>query len=260
VRAADRPGGPRLPTDELIGGDEPTGELPDPVVTESLQRGDIEVLGRMPWSSNLTYLALVRCGDVALRAVYKPRRGERTLWDFPDGLDRREVAAYELSRTLGWGIVPITVLRDHGPLGAGSLQRFVPADFEQHYFTLYEDPARHDDLRAICCFDLVGNNTDRKSGHCLAGLDGRVHAIDNALMFHRDFKLRTVIWEFGGEQIPPSLCGDIRRVGNEPLPRSLVELLDPFERDALQHRACALADAGVFPIDETGRRYPWPLV
>ena len=66
VWPADRPGGPRLPTDELIGGDEPIGELPEAVITESLRRGQIEVLGRMPWSSNLTYLAQVRCGDVAL--------------------------------------------------------------------------------------------------------------------------------------------------------------------------------------------------
>ena len=145
----------------------------------------------------------------------------------PGGLDRREVAAYELSRALGWDLVPITVLRDDGPLGSGSLQRFVPADFEQHYFTLYEDPARHDELRAICCFDLVGNNTDRKSGHCLGGLDGRVYAIDNALMFHRDFKLRTVIWEFGGEPIPPSLTADVRRLGEEPLPRPLADCSTP---------------------------------
>ena len=106
----------------------------------------------------------------------------------------------------------------------------------------------------------MGNNTDRKSGHCLAGLDGRVHAIDNALMFHRDFKLRTVSWEFGGEPIPPSLAADVRRLGREALPSTLAELLDPFERDALQQRARALVDAGVFPIDETGRRYPWPLI
>jgi uncharacterized repeat protein (TIGR03843 family) len=228
-------------------------------IAEALLHGDVEVLGRMPWSSNMTYLCDVRCGDDVVRAVYKPCRGERPLWDFPPGLDRREVAAYELSRHLGWELVPVTVRRD-GPLGPGSVQQFMDADFEAHYFTLYEDVATHDALRAICAFDLVGNNTDRKSGHCLLGLDGHVWAIDNGLMFHHEFKLRTVIWEFGGEAVPAGLVDDLERLGSSVLPPELADLLDPVERDALQHRARALAATGSFPIDETGRRYPWPLV
>src|SRR3546814_14265996 len=93
-------------------------------------------------------------------------------------------------------------------MGTGSLQEFVDADFEQHYFTLLEDEAHHPALRAMCAFDLVGNNTDRKSGHCLLGLDGRIRGIDHGLMFHHEFKLRTVIWEFGGEPIPEALRVD----------------------------------------------------
>jgi uncharacterized repeat protein (TIGR03843 family) len=162
-----------------------------------LEHGELEVLGRMPWSSNATYLCEVRCDDDVMRAIYKPRRGERPLWDFPSGLDHREVAAYELSEALGWGLVPRTILRD-GPLGSGSVQAFVDADFEQHYFTLYEDESTHGALRAMCAFDLIGNNTDRKSGHVLLGLDGHIVGIDHGLMFHHEFKLRTVIWEFGG--------------------------------------------------------------
>jgi uncharacterized repeat protein (TIGR03843 family) len=231
----------------------------DDDVSAVLLRGDVEVLGRMPWSSNLTYLCDVRCGDAVMRAVYKPRRGERPLWDFPSGLDHREVAAYELSRWLGWDLVPVTVRRD-GPLGPGSLQQFVDADFEAHYFTLYEDESTHDALKHICAFDLVGNNTDRKGGHCLLGRDGRIWAIDNGLMFHHEFKLRTVIWEFGGEAVPPGICADLVRLAETPLPGALAELLDPIEQDALQHRAGALAETGRFPIDETGRRYPWPLI
>jgi uncharacterized repeat protein (TIGR03843 family) len=227
-------------------------------IASVLRHGEVEVLGRMPWSSNLTYLCEVRCGDVTMRAVYKPRRGERPLWDFPGGLDHREVAAYELSRWLGWDLVPVTVSRD-GPLGPGSLQQCVDADFEAHYFTLYEDETTHDALRRICAFDLIGNNTDRKGGHCLLGLDGHIWAIDNGLMFHREFKLRTVIWEFGGEAVPDDIRVSLEQLAADPLPQTL-DLLDPFERDALQHRAGALAAAGSFPIDETGRRYPWPLV
>jgi uncharacterized repeat protein (TIGR03843 family) len=213
----------------------------------------------MPWSSNASYLSDVTCGDDVVRAIYKPRRGERALWDFPSGLDHREVAAYELSEALGWDLVPLTLRRD-GPLGIGSVQRFIDADFEQHYFTLLEDEANHDQLRAMCAFDIVGNNTDRKSGHCLLGLDGRIRGIDHGLMFHHEFKLRTVIWEFGGEPIPASLLAPIDALAEGGLPDALASLLDPFERDALRTRARALVRAGCFPIDETGRRYPWPLV
>lgn len=231
--------------------DAPTGEL--------LQHGEMEIVGRMPWSSNATYLCELRCGEHAMRAIYKPRRGERPLWDFPSGLDHREVAAYELSEALGWDLVPPTVLRD-GPLGAGSVQAFVDADFEQHYFTLYEAGTHHDALRALCAFDLIGNNTDRKSGHVLLGLDGRLRGIDHGLMFHHEFKLRTVIWEFGGEPVPEPILADAEALATDDLPDPLAALLDPFERDALRTRALALVRAGCFPIDETGRRYPWPLV
>jgi uncharacterized repeat protein (TIGR03843 family) len=231
----------------------------DEPITRLLRDGEITVIGRMPWSSNGTYLCEVTCGLEVRQAVYKPRQGERPLWDFPSGLDQREVAAYELSRALGWGIVPVTVRRD-GPLGLGSLQAFVDADFEQHYFTLYENPTHHPQLRAICAFDFVGNNTDRKSGHCLIQLDGRIRGIDHGLMFHQDFKLRTVIWEFGGEPVPAEILADLTRLLEDGLPDELARLLDGFERDAVMARASALVDAGYFPIDETGRRYPWPLV
>jgi uncharacterized repeat protein (TIGR03843 family) len=231
----------------------------DEVAERVLRDGEVEVLGRMPWSSNATYLCEVVCGPDTVRAIYKPRRGERPLWDFPSGLDHREVAAYELSEALGWDLVPYTLLRD-GPLGIGSLQQFVEADFEQHYFTLYEDAAYHDQLRAICAFDLVGNNTDRKSGHCLLGLDGRIRGIDHGLMFHHEFKLRTVIWEFGGEPVPESILTVVDALAGSELPDPLARLLDPFERDAVRTRAAALVRAGCFPIDQTGRRYPWPLV
>jgi len=228
-------------------------------VSHLLHNGEVEVLGRMPWSSNATFLCEVSCGTDTLRAIYKPRRGERPLWDFPSGLDHREVAAYELSQALGWDLVPLTILRE-GPMGMGSLQRFVDADFEQHYFTLYENEVHHDQLRAMCAFDLVGNNTDRKSGHCLLGLDGRIQGIDHGLMFHQEFKLRTVIWEFGGEPIPAPLLAAVEALAGTDLPDALAALLDPFERDAVRARAGALVRAGCFPIDESGHRYPWPLV
>jgi len=233
-----------------------------PELIELLRHGDITVKGRMPWSSNATFLTEVCSHDQITLAVYKPARGERQLWDFPSGLGKREVAAYELSEALGWGIVPETVLRREGPLGDGSLQRFVPADFEHHYFTLYEDDDErwHDELRRVCVFDLLANQTDRKSGHCLLGEDGKIYAIDNGLSFHAEFKLRTVIWEFGGEDIPAPLLHDVAQFVDAGVPPTLADLLDPFERDALLARGRALVNERRFPIDGTGRRYPWPLV
>lgn len=220
----------------------------------------------MPWSSNATFLVTVStAGDegessVEAKAIYKPVRGERPLWDFPTGLHRREVAAWQLSEFLGWGLVPPTVLRQDAPYGEGSLQLFIPADFEAHYFTLYENhPDLHDQLKAICTFDILINNTDRKGGHCLLGLDGRVWAIDNGLCFAEDDKLRTVIWEFGGEPIPRKLLADVRRLA-ACVPLEVATLLDDGEAEALQRRATTLVAKKVFPVDASGRRYPWPLV
>jgi len=231
-----------------------------PTARDVLTRGEIEVQGRMPWSSNGTFLVEVWLDEVVESAVYKPRRGERPLWDFPDGLYKREVAAYELSEALGWDIVPLTVARDDGPLGEGSVQQFVPADFSEHYFTLYEDQRWHDELRRICVFDLLANNTDRKGGHCLLGEDGRLHAIDNGLAFHAEFKLRTVIWEFAGEPVPEDLLTDVARLVHEGLPAPLAGLLSVLERDALLTRARAILRERTFPFDHSGHRYPWPLV
>jgi uncharacterized repeat protein (TIGR03843 family) len=214
----------------------------------------------MPDSSNATFLVeCTRKGKSAL-AIYKPERGERPLWDFPRGLYKREIAAYQLSEALRWGLVPLTLARDDGPFGPGSLQLFVHADFEQHFFTLHEDPTHRARLERVCVFDLVANNADRKSGHCLLGLDGAIYAIDNGLCFHADPKLRTVIWEFAGEPIPEAVLDDLRRFVRAPLPRPLAELLTKHERESLRGRARAVVDAARFPVDDSGYRYPWPLV
>jgi uncharacterized repeat protein (TIGR03843 family) len=229
-----------------------------------LAHGDVELRGRLPWSSNATFLAVVTLGggSTELPAVYKPSLGERPLSDFPRGLFVREVAAYLLSEALGWGIVPETVARADGPLGPGSLQRFVPADFSQHYFTLLEQPDRHDALRTIATFDLLANNADRKSGHCLLGRDDKVWAIDNGLCFHALPHLRTVIWDFAGEAVPDRLLDDVEQVANGTVDLSGFEdLLAPAEVEALKDRAATIVDRAVFPEPEpTYRAYPWPLV
>lgn len=228
-------------------------------VPDILRSGDIEVLGRMPYSSNATFLVELRKGDDVVKAIYKPLRGERPLWDFPSGLYRREIAAFCLSESLGVHVVPPTLERD-GPLGPGSIQLFVDARFEEHYFTLFEaDHRLHDQFRSIAIFDIVANNTDRKSGHCLIDGQDKVWAIDNGLCFAADFKLRTVIWEFAGEPIAADLLDTLRDFVESP-PTCLGEWLDEEEVEATVDRARILVAGRVFPSDPTGHRYPWPMV
>jgi len=244
-----------VPADELTPSEPVDTAIPDDAL-EILATGAIELEGRMPWSSNATFLANV--GDSGAQAIYKPVRGERPLWDFEPGLHKREVATYRLSEAMGFGVVPPTVFRD-GPLGDGSLQWFVQADHREHYFTIAEQrPELHPQLRDIAVLDVVANNTDRKSGHCLLAGD-RVWAIDNGLCFAPDFKLRTVIWEFAGEALTPAQLEAVTTLC-DAVPATIADLLSPIEVEAMQGRAAWLVEHGVLPGDESGGRYPWPLV
>jgi len=224
-----------------------------------LAEGEIEIQGRMPWSSNATFLVSVTLDGARLMAIYKPHRGERQLWDFPDGLYRREVAAYRLAQELGWPLIPETIVRTTAPFGEGSLQRFVEADFDQHYFTLLEEDRHHASLQAMAVFDIVANNADRKGGHCLLDSEDGIWGIDHGLCFNVAPKLRTVIWDFAGATIPEPLLADVRRLALEP-PASLESLLHPSETEAMLRRAEQVAATGVFPDPGAGRPYPWPLL
>jgi uncharacterized repeat protein (TIGR03843 family) len=213
----------------------------------------------MPHSSNATFLVTVTCNDNEVRGIYKPLKGERPLWDFEPGLHRNEVAAYRLSEAMGLGIVPPTILRD-GPFGEGSVQLFVDVDVQQHYFTIFEQREDlHDRLRAMCAFDIVANNTDRKGGHCLIDADDHIWAIDHGVCFSPDFKLRTVIWEFGGEELPDNLRAAIEPL-IETVPLDVSALLNSEQVVALQERAQWICEGGAFPIDRSGTRYPWPIL
>src|SRR2546423_11619034 len=128
--AAPLPGPAAEPPVADDGAVEVTLEQPVEVLDEAdaldlLRHGDLELEGRLVDASNTTLRAVIRHAGVTARCVYKPVRGERPLWDFPDGtLAGREVAAYLLSSAGGFDVVPPTVLRD-GPLGPGMCQLWI---------------------------------------------------------------------------------------------------------------------------------------
>ncbi len=227
---------------------------------ELLSRGEIEVVGRMPDSSNATLYAKLTLEGLECAAIYKPARGERPLWDFPPGLHRREVAAWMLSEALGWELIPPTILRLEAPYGEGSFQLFVDGDFSEHYFTLLGRPelARH--FVRLAAFDLIANNTDRKSGHVIIDTEGHIWGIDNGLTFHTEPKLRTVIWEFGGTALDEEELETVRKAGEDAA--SIFEgLLDAEEIEAFRSRARFLVRKRRLPaLDPDRRPYPWPLV
>jgi uncharacterized repeat protein (TIGR03843 family) len=230
-----------------------------------LSEADLEPVGYIANASNHTLLVRVGLADSGLHAIYKPRAGERPLWDFPRGtLCQRETAAFVVSDFLGWGIVPATVLRD-GPMGEGSVQLFIDHDPRRHYFVLAEDPRHHEALVRLAAFDLLVNNADRKAGHVMLDPDGRIRGCDHGLTFHVQPKLRTVIWEFCDVDLRPAWCRDLARLsgaladGAQALTRTLGGLLSEAEIRMLARRAAALRAAGRLPaVDEDFRVYPWP--
>jgi uncharacterized repeat protein (TIGR03843 family) len=238
--------------------------LDDDAVLETLGRGDLLLVGLLPRSSNSTFLARVADGEDELLGVYKPRDGEAPLWDFPDGtLYRREVAAYVVASALGWPRVPPTLERD-GPYGLGSVQRFLPFDPRTHYFTMQDDPERERVFKRVAAFDVVINNADRKSGHCLLAEDRELFFIDHGVCFSEDPKLRTVIWDFVGEPIASGDLADLRRLGERldagPVRERLDGLLARSEVEATRRRLDALIREGRYPEPGTDRPYPWPPV
>ncbi len=223
----------------------------------------MELLGILRGASNYTFLARLQpLPPDGLHAVYKPARGESPLWDFPAGtLYKREVAAYELSKALGWPRIPPTVVRKKGPHGVGALQLFIDAD-RRHF--LGEQGIHSDTWVQVALFDVITNNADRKSGHCLFDAEDQVWVIDHGLTFHTDQKLRTVIWDFAGQALPRDLCGDVERtlVDLEKGRLEAVErLISPAEVRVLKRRLRGvLASEWRFPDPTSAWSLPWPPV
>ena len=228
---------------------------------QALENGEITLKGQFVYGSNYTFLANVRHAGMEIPAIYKPMRGEQPLWDFPAAsLAGREVAAWLVSEALGFGFVPFTILRD-GPFGPGSLQQYIEHNPNLHYFTF--KPADRPRLRSVALFDLLVNNADRKGSHILLQKRTRkLYLIDHGLCFHAEDKLRTVIWDFTGEDIPPELIAALKTF-RSLLPRSLSaelqQYLTPQELAALNARNEALLVNPVFPTPPEDRRaFPYP--
>jgi uncharacterized repeat protein (TIGR03843 family) len=246
----------------------------------------MEVTGRLVDASNTTLFGTLSADGVELRCVYKPVRGERPLWDFPDGtLAGREVASYLISEAGGWHVVPPTVLRD-GPFGTGMVQAWIDTDDERELVDVCSpaqvppgwlgvlrardgrgDPAvlAHADvpeLQGMAVFDVVTNNADRKGGHVLAGTDGRIYGVDHGLCLHVEQKLRTVLWGWVGQPMTAEVLEPLRRLRSAlgaTLADELGEHVTRREVRALRTRVEALLKAPCFPEPSGyGPAIPWP--
>ena len=225
---------------------------------------DFKLVGLLHGASNYTFLAELGPEQPApLRVVYKPARGESPLWDFAAGtLYRREVAAYELSKVLGWPRIPPTVVRRQAPHGVGAVQLFIEADARHFLGSNWQDI---DTWLRVALFDVITNNADRKSGHCLFDGADRVWVIDHGLTFHVEEKLRTVIWDFAGQELPHDLCGDVERAVLEldrgAGARRFERLISPGEIRVLKRRMRAVLDhKWRFPEPTSAWSIPWPPV
>ena len=239
-------------------------ELSEEEACPLLQSGEIISGYRMPWGSNYTFMVRIDAGPGKhLRAIYKPRDGERPLYDFPAGtLYKRELATFVLSRDLGWPDVPLTLIRE-GPYGVGSIQHFIECDPQITYFDMIDEKA--EELQKFAIFDLLVNNADRKAGHCLLDKDGRVWSIDHGLTFHPVFKLRTVMMEFWGQPISDDLITDLEALrakleSPNGLVGQLTGLLSHQEVLALQERLQAILQDCALPALDPYRNVPWPLM
>ncbi len=258
---------------------------------EVLLRGDLTVLGRIRAASNATFLCEAGTDGEAVHCVYKPVAGEQPLWDFPDGtLAGRELAAFLVSEALGWNIVPHTIIRE-GPAGPGMLQLWVeqpgdsgddtgpdlvdlcPADnVPAGYLSIlraYDDTGGEvtlvhaDDptLRRMAVFDVIVNNADRKGGHILSGVDGRVYGVDHGISLHVNDKLRTVLWGWAGAPLDIETLDSVatlqRRLAG-PLGDRLRQNITAAEFDALRRRVRALLDNPLMPTPNGRQPLPWP--
>ena len=222
------------------------------VITE----GELDVEGRFVDASNATLFAVARLGSQEVKVIYKPVAGERPLWDFPDGnLAQRERAAYLLSETLGLHIVPFTILRE-GPFGMGSVQEWIEMD--EKFDVVAFASADTQELRKMVLLDAIINNTDRKYGHILVDSQGSVFGCDHGVTFHSDPKLRTVLWQWAGDEFTTEEISVLKK-SIEIAESILSDLITKEEIQALVQRSSEMIESGTFPYpSEEWPPIPWP--
>jgi hypothetical protein len=222
--------------------------------------GEMKVAGRLVDASNATLLTEIELDGEVIQAIYKPISGERPLWDFQSGqLAYRERAAYLISEAMGFHFVPMTILRD-GPFGVGATQLWIEIDSEVDLALYFRQDTR--ELRQVALFDAVINNTDRKIGHLIPDKNGALYICDHGVTFHEEDKLRTVLWQFSGEELDSDevnrLSALSAKIGSEET-GELEELLSENEIAALQFRIGRLLESGVFPApNPEWPAVPWP--
>ena len=228
-------------------------------VIDHLLAGTLEVTGRLVDASNATLYGECTFNDEKMAVIYKPIAGERPLWDFPDGnLAQREYAAFLVSEYSGWKVVPPTVLRE-GPFGLGMVQQWIDIDESIDLAMYYRED--NENLRRMALFDAVINNTDRKIGHLLPVVDGRLLGCDHGVTFHEDDKLRTVIWQFAMRELTDE---EIKTLGDllaslQENSAEILQLITEIEFFALITRINRLIDSGSFPSpSEDWPAVPWP--
>ena len=231
------------------------------LVCHLLEKAEITDCNLLYRGSNYVFIVTLVNNGRETKAVYKPRRGETPLYDFPDGtLYKREYAAFIVSQALEWYLIPPTVIRD-GPFGIGSMQWFVDARNRANYDSVIsKDLSR---LKQVALFDYLVNNADRKAGHFLEGQDGRLWVVDHGLTFNTVPKLRTVLWDFSGQSIPEKLISDVeslqQKLKQEKLLREILhQLLEVPEVEALEQRLERIIENPVFTHPESRRSIPWP--
>jgi uncharacterized repeat protein (TIGR03843 family) len=147
------------------------------------------------------------------------------------------------------------------------VQYYIDCDPNEHFFTLRDDDHLTDQFKQIALFDLLINNADRKSGHCLRADDDHIWAIDHGVCFSVEPKLRTVIWDYAGQPVPDQLIENLKAFrGRFDRPddtalKTLARLLNQRELTALKRRTDQLIVSGCFPRPLPGyRQIPWPPV
>lgn len=251
---------------------------------DALRDCPFEIEGRVLGASNAT----LRCTlDTGNAIVYKPQRGERPLWDFPEGtLTGREVACFEIDRALGFGLIPPTVWREDGPAGPGMCQAWVSEDDDARLVDVVapdrvpsgwlpvlrasdglgnpvalvhaDDPR----LQQMAVLDAIINNGDRKGGHVITDSDDGVWGVDHGVTLSVEPKLRTVLWGWAGSPIPADLLDAVRDLASaldEGMPQ-VESWLDTWEVQALRERVTTLLRTGTYPVPhEEWPAIPWPV-